>query len=362
MAKTIATPKKSDWLYHEIRSQIVNQKLPVGHKLMTDIELIERYQVSRDSIIRAMQKLTSEGYVSRRVGSGTFVSDKIRDGEIAVVGEHQNFAQESTPYWRLMVSHLLDEIKRRYTKWWGKLHFVTENGDGQPLQECDLLDPQIVPNLLGIVTLSSLRLTALDVIQRGIPFVFLGEPQMYHSNTVFFDQKAIVRQAFDHLAQVGCKQVGVLGETGGKIDIPGFFARYADGIRESGLETHPDWMLLSVREESDIYEQSGWELFHRLWRQKKRPDGIFVTDDLVFRGVVRASLELGVRFPEDIRVLTISPLGCPIPYHKPVTVVDQDTRGLAARALDLLETLIHGREPEEHNIVLPVSITKGATT
>jgi len=50
-------------------------------------------------------------------------------------------------------------------------------------------------------------------------------------------------------------------------------------------------------------EALGHRLFHQLWQQADRPDGLFVYPDSLARGVFYAALELGVRVPEDLRLV-----------------------------------------------------------
>ncbi|WP_042354155.1 GntR family transcriptional regulator [Bacillus rubiinfantis] len=57
-----------------IQSAIVNEQFQQGEKIPTEVELSERYEVSRITVRKAVQELVSEGYLVKRQGKGTFVS------------------------------------------------------------------------------------------------------------------------------------------------------------------------------------------------------------------------------------------------------------------------------------------------
>lgn len=70
-------------LYHQLASQLMqaveNGTLPKGSFLANEIELAERWQVSRPTVRRAIQDLVDSGLLVRRRGVGTqVVSDQVR--------------------------------------------------------------------------------------------------------------------------------------------------------------------------------------------------------------------------------------------------------------------------------------------
>jgi DNA-binding LacI/PurR family transcriptional regulator len=348
----ISTIKKHKWLHQEIRRSILNQKLPAGYKLPTDNEIMEKYRLSRATVIHAMKSLEEDGLICRKPGSGTFVQNKLQTGEFAVVVENLSLDAESTPIWNMTIARVLDAVRGQYSTCRAKVHVVSWNYDAHELRNCDLLDPQVVGDLRGVFTLQPLHNgVAEELARRGIPSIFLiSKTFPFHPYQIYFDLQEVYRQTFNHLAEVGCRSVGILGESF-REDAAKYFSQFSDTLGKSGLEYRPEWMLhrsTSFR----MSEKAGWELFHRFWKQKNRPDAIFVPDDL----------KLGVRFPEDIRVVTVTPHGAPLPYSKAVTAVELDVQLLARTAVDMMDTLLRGDEPAKPLLSLPVSLVKGDTT
>ena len=57
-----------------VAGEILNGSLPVGTRLPTEDQLIERFGVSRITVRRAVQNLAARGLVDVRWGRGTFVA------------------------------------------------------------------------------------------------------------------------------------------------------------------------------------------------------------------------------------------------------------------------------------------------
>jgi len=61
------------WLYDEIRTAIVEGRLPPGSRLPSTRTVSSQYGLARGTVVAAFDQLASEGYVESTVGNGTFV-------------------------------------------------------------------------------------------------------------------------------------------------------------------------------------------------------------------------------------------------------------------------------------------------
>lgn len=79
--------KKYERVISWIEEEIENGNLNQGDRLPSENELMEQFQVSRQTVRRALEDLTGKGIVEGRRGSGTYVSVNTRrytDREIRV--------------------------------------------------------------------------------------------------------------------------------------------------------------------------------------------------------------------------------------------------------------------------------------
>ncbi|MEL7088746.1 MAG: GntR family transcriptional regulator, partial [Planctomycetota bacterium] len=91
-------------VYDQLKSAIESGELSPGQKLPTDEALVNQFNVSRNTIIRAVWTLRDEGLVGRVQGSGTFVSGKSSEvsQRIAFIANGEfDFETKSTVFGRV---------------------------------------------------------------------------------------------------------------------------------------------------------------------------------------------------------------------------------------------------------------------
>src|SRR5699024_6684123 len=78
-------PKMSQPKYimvkNEIKQWILEGKYPVGSKIPSESQIQEKYKVSRHTVRLAISELVNEGYLQKKQGAGTFVSNRFVNGQ-----------------------------------------------------------------------------------------------------------------------------------------------------------------------------------------------------------------------------------------------------------------------------------------
>jgi len=67
------------WLSGALRAAILDGRLRPGARLPATRDLAKRYRLSRGTIVTAFEQMKSEGYVTGRIGSGTYVNTVLPD-------------------------------------------------------------------------------------------------------------------------------------------------------------------------------------------------------------------------------------------------------------------------------------------
>jgi len=62
------------WLYGELRSAILEGRLAPGARLPSSRDFASQYELSRGTVVSVLERLQAEGYVTSRVGCGTWVN------------------------------------------------------------------------------------------------------------------------------------------------------------------------------------------------------------------------------------------------------------------------------------------------
>jgi GntR family transcriptional regulator/MocR family aminotransferase len=64
-------------LYEALRRAMLDGKLGAGERLPSSRDLAQDLNLSRNTVVAAINQLTVEGYLQSRVGSGTYVNDNV---------------------------------------------------------------------------------------------------------------------------------------------------------------------------------------------------------------------------------------------------------------------------------------------
>ncbi len=67
--------KRSDFVYRDLLQQINQGKLMLGERLPTEDDLIKSYDIGRSALRNSLARLQKAGYLSRRQGSGTYITN-----------------------------------------------------------------------------------------------------------------------------------------------------------------------------------------------------------------------------------------------------------------------------------------------
>ncbi|MFY0990788.1 FadR/GntR family transcriptional regulator [Halomonas sp. C05BenzN] len=79
-----------------LQEQIENGSFPAGHRLPTERELSDSFQVSRGAVRRVLANFKEQGLITQVVGSGTFVADGAMGKLPATVQQRQAGASVAT--------------------------------------------------------------------------------------------------------------------------------------------------------------------------------------------------------------------------------------------------------------------------
>jgi DNA-binding LacI/PurR family transcriptional regulator len=104
------------------------------------------------------------------------------------------------------------------------------------------------------------------------------------------------------------------------------------------------------------YQERGYLLTKEVYGSSygKKPDGLYISDDLVTDGALVAFEELGIRIGEDVHLVSLSNTDSPILFgrSKHITLLEQNAEDLVRTMFSLLESLMNGESPHEDSIYI----------
>ncbi|WP_245827771.1 LacI family DNA-binding transcriptional regulator [Sinomonas mesophila] len=179
-------------------------------------------------------------------------------------------------------------------------------------------------------------LRGLDV---GVPLVAVGAHGQPGLAGARVDQEQGAHDAVAHLAGLGHRRIGHVAGPAGWIDAAAREAGWRDALAEAGAPAH-QW-----RREGDWTAADGYRIGLELAEALDGPDAptaVFVANDQMALGVLRALSERGVNVPGRLSVVGFDDLPEAAFFIPPLTTVRQDFAELGRRALAVLLAEIEG--------------------
>lgn len=361
LRKAHAKPTRYEKTAAEIREVIREHHTP-GDMLASERELAKQYNVSPMTMRKTLEVLVKEGVLQRYHRWGTVVADPLTTGEFAIVIRPQLLGFDASPAFTMIKTALIDNLHEHNQDWRVRLHTGRTVDEGADFPATlDLLHPDVLPGLRGVFSFHPLYELEPKLKEAKVPLVMLGLGNPDEGYAVGYDLTEGLAMSARHVREVGCKTLGFIWNAHDR-PLKQYEQRDKHMLQISeqvGLEIRPEWI---VRHNGDIKEQSGYDMFMRLWKQDTHPEALVVPDDIMCRGVLRAILHLGIDLPDDLRLVTMCNRGHNLPYHKSVTRYEFDPQEQARVAVQLMLTLARGDEPPTQRIMLSPHWIQGDTT
>ena len=187
--------------------------------------------------------------------------------------------------------------------------------------------------------------------ERNIPCVLIDRrfPGV-RANYVGVNDEEVGFVATDHLAEHGCRHIAHI--RGPEISTGlGRLAGYRAALAKHGMEYLPEYVLMGQTSD-DLGDVTGYEAMRKLLAMNVRPDGVFCYNDPIAVGVMKATLEAGLRVPEDVAVVGAGNVLYSELLRVSLTSVDQNSTTIGDRAARIALKLIESNGKSAPRTVL----------
>lgn len=354
----------SDTVGHRVKAELLGRlrALPVGSRLMPERRLAEEYQVSRTTMSKILTELVHEGFLSRKVGSGTYVSP--RNTEVLLGRLHSQNCGEllvaypdffSYDFW-----HMIHELEIAAMR--ENLHLVNLRLHPESDAENILNLAENSRRLTGIVLLGGMPLgqpLLRELNKLDVPVVLLGKLhgiEGYHNlHCVHSDHVQSGFLKLDVLLRNGHRRIGVVMNEPPSQTVQDTIRGMKAAARAWKLRWHD---LVIPESRTRFWEdsmQGGYWLTDKVLKSSPDITALVVDTMLGAIGALRALHDSGRRCPEEVSIVTalshagleeycVPRLSAVMPFHDK----------LVAAALDV----ILGRRSEPEIVVGEVLVER----
>ena len=287
-------------LMDDLKEQILRGEIQAGDKLPSENELSAAYQVSRQTVRKALSILENAGYIYAQHGRGTFCSEMVRHSR-----NSKNIAVVTTYLSDYIFPRVIDGIDTALER--EGYSIILKNTHNSRSQEAKCLEELLQKDIEGIIiepSKSQIYCKHMHLYQKledyHIPYVFIQGcfAKMSDKPQVLMDDCKGGYTITKYLIESGHQNiVGIFKAD----DIQGQNRHkgYAMALQEAKIIYDPDKVIWFHTEDRKVHPYDG---IRQLLGQKTKIDGIVCYNDEVAMQVIKALRDAGLKVPEDVSV------------------------------------------------------------
>lgn len=330
-----------------LRTLIKSGGLASGTGIPSTKDLAAAWGVFPNTVKLALDPLVKEGLLDRRQNRGTFVLDGHR--KIRRLGIYENFGAIAPADRDFLVS-LQIELARVLEKQNAELKVWVDSKKSPKSLPENLIEACRKREVDGVVASHPSKEILKAMKSLPVPFAALTSYLDCQARVEFL-YADLVENAVRRLAERGARRVGVISnvipeaatETANRQDVSHFYEVFAETAASLGLETRPDWVIHPASRKANLeIEHFGYEAIKALWKQPKRPDGVFIFPHTAVRGSLTALLELGVKIPEELKLVAHGNIETPILSPYPVDWITSSSREIVQAMVKQIQSVLDG--------------------
>ena len=271
-------------MHHDLQEQIRLGELRSGDRVPSENQLAAAYQVSRQTVRKALAILEQEGYIYAVHGKGTFVSERVRP-------EHKshNIAVVTTYLSDYIFPRVIQGIDEVLTA--QGYSILLKNTRNSRSQEARCLEELLQKDIDGVIiepSKSQISCRHLHLYERleeyGIPYVFIQGcfDQMEDKPQVLMDDCRGGHLITKYLLDTGHRDIAGVFKAD---DIQGQNRHrgYVQALQEAGVLYDPDKVIWFHTEDRKVHPQEG---IRRLISKGTRLDSVVCYNDQIAMQVI----------------------------------------------------------------------------
>ena len=319
---------------NSLRQELAAGRYRSGEKLPSEADLVKRFGASRITIGRAMRELQALGLIERRAGSGTYAR--------ATKGTNLTFGLlipnlGQTEIFEPICQGIAASQKEQHALLWGNSSEAAPRGEQAwllcrqyierrvsgvffaPLEagaDCDPINLQIV----GALDRARIPVVLLDRC-------FLPYPERSKYDLVGVDNRRVGHLATSHLLDRGCERIAFLALPHAASTVEARLAGYREALHFRGLTPSPSLVQNFAADDVEAVKA----FVERLY-----PQGIVCANDRTAGALMRSLLAIGVRIPDQVKLVGIDDLPFASLLPVPLTTMRQPGREIGMVAMSVM--------------------------
>ena len=338
-----------------VKKQILTGNWAVGERIPTEKELSQKFNVSRFTVRQSLMELTSEGYLQRQAGRGTFVKSwkdiqehkRIRSGkkQIGLVLPYENYA------------HTGDIIKGVESEAKALGYRVVFVNSDHAADEWAILHELYQEGLEGVIyyfeDVKNAEQNVIRLRELGFPFVLLDHHLVdITTDYVVSDNFMGAWYAANHLLELGHRKIGLLFNNRSMSSVVQRATGYRKALEMAGVPFKKELAIL--KDKKDITDEEIAEVL------QLDLTALFTTDLLAAR-VIKTASKMGIEIPKELSVVGFDDILLSRVLVPALTTIRQQDEEMGREGVRILVDKIQGSKTLTQRVLSTSLVVRDST-
>lgn len=341
-----------NYIKHLLKESIV----AYGAKLPSEHELMDKFKVSRNTVRQAFTELTSEGYIYKEQGKGTFCNYRTDL-------KHKQIVAVLTTYISGFVfPGIISGIEQVLSD--EGYMMLLSNTNNLKEREAQYLTSILEHNVVGMIiepTKSARENTNIrlleDIRSKGIKTVFINACyDNFDSSYVLLDDIKGGYMAAEYLLQLGHKKIAGIFKTDDKQGVCRK-SGYISAMKKYGVDIDRD--CIGEYETANMYDFP-YVFAQSLVRKQDRPTAFFCYNDQCALMVIQAIKDKGLSIPEDISIVGYDDSVATMQSEIKLTTILHPKKEMGKQAAKYMADMLEGRMERPQKVYQPELIVRSS--
>jgi len=340
------------------KSLILSGDIILGDKLLSESEIVEKFEVSRHTARQALMQLEKDGFIHKEQGRGTFCCYKQKkDG-------NKNIAVLTTYISNYIFPPIISGIEEVLSAAGYTLSLFNTNNEKQ--KEGEYLNKIIDGDIDGLIvepTMSALENINLplykELEKRKLPFIMINAKyDEINPAYVIMDDVEGGYALTKYLIQMGHSDIAGIFKCD---DLQGINRQegYIKALAEFGIDSKSEYIGKYVTGEEEFLP---YEFASNLLRRNNKPTAIVCYNDQIAFYVLQAVRDAGLKVPEDISIVGYDDSDIATATEVKLTTVRHPKSEMGKRVARFLINIVENNEEKPYYIYKPELIVRNSAT
>jgi GntR family transcriptional regulator of arabinose operon len=344
-------------VFDYLHANIQSGALKVGDRLPSEAELGKLFDASRITVAKAVLDLQRMGLVTRRPGAGTHVLAQhhavghtfgllIPELGLTEIFEPICHGMMRSPFARpdaLLWGNASASVRESAKEGEQMVNsFIVQKVSGVFFAPLELAGEKDAANRRIARTLERAQIPVVLLDRCYMPF-----PERSAHDLVGVDNRRAGYMAAAHLLNLGVSRIVYFGEANVANTVDARIAGFHEALRNFQIKPDQDPAWRGSPQD---------EAFVRRLLDTVRPEGIICANDLTAARLMQTLMALGVRIPEDVRIVGMDDVKYDSLLPVPLTTIHQDCAGIGAVAMSTMLERVEHPELPVRDVLVPTRL------